>query len=129
VILVDTHAVIWMTQEPAILSDEAACVLLAARRTGELAIADITLREIAHLVARKRVRVSTPLDIYLDFVESVFRVLPMDSKIARRSVEFGPKYPNDPIDQIIGATAVVLKATLVTKDQAIRASGEVDCVW
>jgi PIN domain nuclease of toxin-antitoxin system len=128
-ILVDTHAVIWMTQEPSILSARAGRVLLEARRAGELAIADITLREIAHLVARRRVRLSTPLDVYLAFVESIFRVLPMDGKIALRSVQFGPAYPNDPIDQVIGATAVVLNAALVTKDEAIWASGEVDCVW
>jgi PIN domain nuclease of toxin-antitoxin system len=129
VIVVDTHAVIWMTQEPAVLSAVASRALLEARKAGELGIADVTLREIAYLVTRKRVMVSRPLDVYLGFVESIFRVLPMNGKIAQRSTQFGPIYPNDPTDQIIGATAVVLNAALVTRDEKIRASGEVECIW
>ncbi len=128
-IVVDTHAVIWMTQEPRELSTRAGEALLEARAAGELAIADITLREIAFLVARGRIRIGTPLNVYLSFLESLFRVLPINGEIAERSSRFGDRYPNDPIDQIIGATALVLHAALVTKDDLIRRSGEVRCIW
>ncbi len=96
---------------------------------GGLAIADITLREIAMLVARGRISVSTPLGIYLRFIESLFRVLPITAEIAEQSVRFSPAYPNDPADRLIGATAVVHGMKLVTIDRKIRASKEVDCIW
>ena len=128
-IVVDTHAVIWLTQAQELLSDAASAALVEGRRGGRLAIADITLREIADQVSRGRVTVSSSLGVYLQFIESRFRVLPVDGRIAGRSARFGPSYPKDPADQLIGATAIVHGARLVTKDQGIRGSGEVDCIW
>jgi PIN domain nuclease of toxin-antitoxin system len=129
VIVVDTHAVIWLTQERTQLSDVAESALIAARQTGDLAIADITLQEIARAVVRGRVSVSSPLEIYLAFVESLFRVLPINGKIAERSMQFGKNYPKDPADRLIGATTLVYGAKLITKDGPIRDSGEVPCIW
>lgn len=128
-IVVDTHAVIWMTREQDMLSTTARSVLAEGRREGGLAIADITLREIAFQVMRGRVAVSTPLEEYLHFIESLFRVLPITGQIAERSTRFGASFPRDPVDRLIGATALVHDARLVTKDEMIRASGEVQCVW
>jgi len=129
VIVVDTQAVIWLTHENSRLSADAERALIAERSEGTLAIADITLREIAMIVARGRVTVKSPLDVYLEFLESLFTVLPITAKIAERSVRFSRTYPNDPADRLIGATAVMHGARLVTSDEAIRASGEVNCVW
>lgn len=128
-IVVDTHAVVWLTQEQGLLSEAARSALAEGRCQGSLAIADITLREIAVQVARGRVTVSSPLDIYLKFIESRFTVVPIDARIAERSARFGSSYPKDPADRLIGATAIVRGARLVTKDDAIRESGEVNCVW
>ncbi len=128
-IVVDTHAVIWLTEEQHMLSEAAAAALTEGRREGRLAIADITLREIAFQVARGRVIVSAPLEEYLHFIESRFMVLPVTGQIAERSVRFGPPFPRDPADRLIGATTLVHGARLVTKDELIHASGEVQCVW
>ena len=128
-ILVDTQSVIWLTQPVSRLSQAAERVLVAGRTEGSLAISDITLREIAMLVSRGRVTIDAPLGVYLEFVETLFKVLPITAKVAERSVRFGPEYPRDPADRVIGATAIVHGARLVTKDERIRASGEVECVW
>ena len=127
--VVDTHAVIWLTQEPAKLSPVASRALLEARADGTLAIADITLREIAWSISTGRVLVSTPLGTYLAFVESLFNVVAINGAIAERSFQFSRRYPRDPADRLIGATAAVHGERLVTKDRAIQTSGEVNCVW
>jgi PIN domain nuclease of toxin-antitoxin system len=129
VILVDTHVVIWLTQNPSQLSKAAEKALIEGRKVGALAIADITLREIAMLVAANRVIVSSPLEIYLQFIESLFQVLPINAQIAAHSTRFGDAFPKDPADRLIGATAIVHGARLITKDEVIRRSGEVNCVW
>ncbi len=128
-ILVDTHAVIWMTQGGTLLSQEAEHALIRGRTEGRLAIADITLREVADLIAKKRVTVKTSMAVYLRFVESLFHIVPISGAIAERSIAFGSRYPKDPADRLIGATAVVHGWQLVTKDERIRASGEVACIW
>jgi PIN domain nuclease of toxin-antitoxin system len=66
---------------------------------------------------------------YLRYLESVFVVLPVTGAIAEASVQFSSRYPKDPTDRLIGATAVVHQIELVTKDEKIRGSGEVRCVW
>jgi PIN domain nuclease of toxin-antitoxin system len=128
-IVVDTHVVIWLTQEQDMLSTAARAVLMEGRREGRLAIADITLREIAFQVVRGRVTVSTPLEEYLRFIEKLFMVLPITGQIAERSARFSPLFPRDLADRLIGATVLVHGARLVTKDELIHASGEVQCVW
>ena len=126
--LVDTQSVIWVTQDWHRLSPGARAALAAGRLLGNLAIADITLREIAFLVARGRVILSEPLDVYLRFLQAKFIILPITPEIAERSMGFGPAYPNDPADMLIGATAIVHGAILVTSDKQIRHSGEVQCI-
>ncbi len=128
-IVVDTHAVVWLTQEQTHLSKPAENALIEARQSGELAIADITLQEIASAVTKGRITVSSSLAVYLAFVESLFLVLPINGKIAERSMQFGKSYPKDPADRLIGATTLAHGARLVTKDGKIRASGEVPCIW
>lgn len=127
--VVDTHVVLWLTQDQSQLSPAAIRGLSEARQQGSLAIADITLREIAVQIARGRVAVSSPAGVYLRFIETLFTVLPINAQIAERSAQFGANFPKDPADRLIAATTLVHGARLVTKDEEIRGSGEVTCIW
>jgi PIN domain nuclease of toxin-antitoxin system len=128
-ILADTHTAVWLTQQQNELSQVADDALIAARAEGGVAISDMTLWEIAMMVTRSRVRIDRPLNVYLQHLESVFVVLPITGQIAERSMHFSSDYPKDPADRVIGATALVHGLKLVTKDDGIRASGEVPVVW
>jgi PIN domain nuclease of toxin-antitoxin system len=128
-IVLDTHAVVWLAEEPEVLSGRARDAISTARQLDGLAIADKTLWELALLISRGRVKVRTSLIDFLREVERNCTVLPVTAAIAERAVQFSERYPNDPTDRLIGATAVIHGLKLVTKDREIRASGEVDCVW
>lgn len=127
--IVDTQAVLWLTQDKSKLSATASEVLSEASLQGRLAISAITLSELAMIVIRRRVKIDRSVEAYLDFVEREFRVIPLTAEIALQAHRFSAGYPGDPADRLIGATAVVHSAKLVTSDRAIRASGEVLCVW
>jgi len=130
VILADTHVVLWLALEPLQISPAAAKALTEARLTGDgVAIADITIWEIAQLTRKGRVELQTPLASFLGSVESAYRVLGVTGEIATRGIGFADSYPSDPADRLIGATAVVHGLRLVTKDAGISASKEVDCIW
>ena len=119
-----------MTTDKRQLSDQAGAAIRAASRAGGgVAVADTTLWEIAMIAARGSIRLPGTLTEYLRYLESVFIVLPITSASAELSVRFPDQYPKNPADRIIGATAVVHKLQLATKDDGIRASGEVNCVW
>ena len=111
------------------LSEKAKEAIASARMDGGLAIADKTLWELAMLIARGRVKVRTSLRDFLEEVERICTVLPVTSAIAAHAVQFSGKFPPDAADRLIGATAVVYGAQLVTKDKIIRASGEVNCLF
>ncbi len=92
-ILVDTHAVIWMTQGGTLLSQEAEHALIRGRTEGRLAIADITLREVADLIAKKRVTVKTSMAFISGSSNLSFTLCP--SAVRLRSVRL-PLAPDTP---------------------------------
>jgi PIN domain nuclease of toxin-antitoxin system len=129
VILLDTHVVLWVAQVPDLLSMTAEEAIRVERQRDGVGISDKTLWELAMMISYGRVRVKTSLLHFLRAVEEKFTVFPVTAEVAVRAVSLSAKYPKDPADRIIGATALVHGLKLVTKDELIGASGEVPVVW
>ena len=128
-IVLDTHIVIWLAEAPELLSDAATSAIKSERQSGSLVISDMTLLELARLISGGKVGVRTSLAAFLVQVERNFEVLPVTGVIAELTMKFSPAYPRDPVDRVIGATALAHSCKLITKDEKIQRSGEVDCVW
>jgi PIN domain nuclease of toxin-antitoxin system len=130
VILVDTHVVLWLAFEQNRLSKKARASIDDARQKGEgLAISDITLLELAILAGKGRVRLAIGLETFLHEVEARFVVLPITGRACARALALPPKYPKDPADRIIAATALVEGLSLLTADREIRRSKAVHTIW
>ena len=129
-ILLDTNALVWLTGQKAKLSPAAIAAITETRdRNHAIALSDISLWEISLITSRGRISLPTPLPAYLEYVEKSFRVIPITGAVAQRSMTFSSRYPKDPADRIIGATALVHGLSLVTADGPIRETGEVPCIW
>jgi PIN domain nuclease of toxin-antitoxin system len=129
VILLDTHIVVWLAFEPNKLSKRAKEIIRAQRRQGGLAIAAITLLELAWLAENGRVETTLSVESFVRQCASKTTVLPITPEIAARAVSFPDSYPKDPQDRLIGATALVEGIQLVTHDRQIRKSGIVPVIW
>jgi PIN domain nuclease of toxin-antitoxin system len=129
VILLDTHVVLWVAQVPELLSMSAEEAIRVERQRDGVGISDKTFWELAMMISYGRVRVKTSLLHFLRAIEERFTIFPVTAEIAARAVSLSTKYPKDPADRIIGATALVHGLRLVTKDEEIGASGEVPVVW
>nr|WP_246301681.1 type II toxin-antitoxin system VapC family toxin [Granulicella arctica] len=128
--MLDTHIVSWLAFEPENISKKAAEVIAQARLVGDgLGIADMTLWELAMMVSRGRIQPTVPLESFLREIEANFIVFPVSASIAARSMQFTAAYPSDPMDRVIGATALVQGMSLVTADRKIQASKEVPFIW
>jgi PIN domain nuclease of toxin-antitoxin system len=129
-ILLDTHVVIWLALEPERISRPASKAIEKARQEGSgLAVCWDTLYEIARGVVRGRVQIIDPLEVFLENIESLFVVKPMTIPIAIKAAQMPSFYPSDPIDRVIGATALIEGIPLITADQRILESKAVHTIW
>jgi PIN domain nuclease of toxin-antitoxin system len=129
VILLDTHVLIWLAQGSNRISRRASEVIREARESGGLAISSLTLFEVAQLVTRGRVQVAPTLESFLAEIGKIFVIKHIDTNIALISARLPDSYPRDPVDRLIGATAIVERMPLVTADERIRESGCLETVW
>ncbi len=56
-------------------------------------------------------------------------LLPLTPQVAVRSTQLGAGFHFDPADRLIVATALLLRAPLVTRDRRIRGYRPVQSVW
>ena len=129
-ILLDTHVLVWLALEPDRVSKRARLAIDQARQeSGGLSISDVTLMEVAHLVARHRIHFNVSVESFLFEVEHFLAVLPITASIAVRAFALPESYPKDPVDRIIAATALVEGISLLTADREIQKSRAVPVIW
>jgi PIN domain nuclease of toxin-antitoxin system len=118
VILLDTHAVVWLRADPDRLGPGARAAVEAA---DELAISDITLWELAMLVSRGRLELVDPLPAYLRAVSRSSVVLPITADVATTAAQLPESFPTrDPADRIIYATARANELPLLSAGGRLR---------
>jgi PIN domain nuclease of toxin-antitoxin system len=128
-ILLDTHALIWLAFEPAKLSKAAREAIHESVRTGGLGISAITLWEAAWLMTHRRVDFTGPPETFLEEISSRTAVFPITSQIAILANQLPTTYPRDPSDRLIGSTAMSEGIALVTKDRTIRSYKQIKTIW
>ena len=128
-ILLDTHVLVWAVGESKRLSRAAYQAIRRARREGGLAIASITLWELALLVARGRIQSYGTIEDSVRLLTEGVIIRPLLPEIAAFAAQFGPDYPSDPADRLIGATARIEGLPLVTHDERIRRSPLLKTIW
>jgi len=127
VILLDTHALIWLAREPEKLSRKASDAIRDS--AGGIAISAMTLWEVAFLAASGRLQIHSSVEAFVERITSRVAVRPVSRRVAVLATQFPETYPRDPIDKLIGATALSEGMRLVTKDREIRACKLINTVW
>lgn len=130
-ILLDTQVVVWLVRHPDRLSRRAEKVIAREARRAGLAIASVTLFELAQMAARGAVRISATPSAWIHHVvsQSGLAVKELTVDVAAVAAFLPPTFPPDPVDRVIAATAIVERVPLVTADVRIQRSGVVPTVW
>ena len=118
-IVLDTHVLVWLDGGTGELGDEAATRIDHEFATDNVAVSAISFWEVAMLVAKGRLEISRPLDLWRDeLLEAGICEVPVDGRIGVRAAEL-PDFHGDPADRLIVATALSAGSALVTADQRI----------
>ena len=127
-IALDTHVLLWWTQEPERLGVEAA---RAIDETEELLIPTIVFWETALLVRKQRyaLKGSASVDEWTQAVLSIPRIhsVPLSAQLAVRADALDMHA--DPADRFIVATAMEFHSPLVTKDTLLRSLTWLPTIW
>jgi PIN domain nuclease of toxin-antitoxin system len=128
-ILLDTHALIWLANSPQKLSARAREAIREASRETGIAIAGITLWEVGWLATHGRLEMAGTVESFLERISSRTAIRPITPKIAALANELPDDYSRDPCDRLIGATALAEGMALITKDANIRSSKQIRTIW
>jgi PIN domain nuclease of toxin-antitoxin system len=126
--VLDTHALVWWSQEPSLLGAGAAREIDRADR---VVVPTICFWEVAVLVRKGRLALKRdqPVAEWAAMVLAIPRVraeaLTPELALAADALAMHP----DPADRFIAATAQALRAPVVTKDALLRGLAWLRTVW
>jgi PIN domain nuclease of toxin-antitoxin system len=128
-IVLDTHAWLWWLDAPERLSPAAADAIADAPRIG---VSTLSAWEIAMLTAHGRISLDRGVERWIRQAlsdERVEALAPGHEVAVAAGLLDAERFPGDPADRLIYATACSLGAALVTRDRALRAFDPEHTVW
>lgn len=128
-IVLDTHVLIWLAAERERLSTPA---LEALESELDLAVALVSVQEIAYLAVRERLDMDRPVAKWISDALGILeaRALPPTVSTSIRAGSLDPQtFHGDPIDRLIYATALEHDARLVTADERLHQFDPERTVW
>lgn len=129
-VVLDTCALIYDALDPGRLGQAARQALADGEKSGTLACSDTSLWEIAMLVEKGRLEPGAPTREFLELIVQArsLTVLPVTAGIA--ALAAGSRFDHgDPADRLIGATALLHAAPLLTCDARLKAIEGLQLVW
>jgi PIN domain nuclease of toxin-antitoxin system len=129
VILLDTHVLVWLANEPGKLSRRASAAIRKASQVSGIAISAITLWELAWLATHRRLDIAGTAEAFVEKITSRTSIQPITARVAVLANQLPADYSGDPCDRLIGATALAEGIALVTKDRRIRACKQIRTIW
>jgi len=124
-LLLDTHIWLWSLLEPPKLGRRVLRVLRA--EATELWLSPVSIWEFLVLVEQERIALGSDPQDWLDRALATAPMFeaPLTHDIARESRRLSLPH-EDPADRFLAATAKVLELTLVTADERLASSGEIE---
>lgn len=124
-VVLDTNALIFDALNPARLSRKARGLIGRAHARNDLVCSDISLWEIAMLVAKGRLDPGTSALEFMNLALAAraIAVLPITPEIAELSTKLPETVSADPADRLIAATAIHHGATLISTDTNLKKVG------
>ena len=127
-ILLDTHALVWLASDPGQLSHAAKAAIRA--HPASLHVSIVSAWEISLLAKRGRLTLPLPPDEYLTraIAHHGLVELPLTRRVAQASTAL-PDLHNDPFDRILIAECNARGLSLVSRDAMIARYPGIHVIW
>lgn len=125
-VLLDTHVWIWVLEgNRDAIGERTRARIEEAARDGQLRVGAISVREVAMLESKGRVRLSLSLEewVHRGLAAPGVQLAPLSPDVAIGSTRLPGELHGDPADRLLIATARALGATLATCDRNILRYG------
>jgi PIN domain nuclease of toxin-antitoxin system len=131
IILLDTHAFVWWISHPQKLSKSAQQKIDRAASLSAIYVSSISIWEIVLLASRGRLEFSVEVEDWINLCESLpfLNFVPVDNHVAIKANRLPEPFHQDSADRMILATAMILNATLITRDHKILDYPHVKSFW
>ncbi len=118
-IVLDTHALLWMDRNDPMLGPQARSLIEDTWRSDVVAVSAISFWETALLADRGRIVLPVPAEVWrVDLLQAGLREIALDGRVALFANRLEGLH-RDPADRFIVATSYQLGARLVTADTQI----------
>lgn len=118
-IVLDTHALLWMDGDDKSLGPTARSRIEDAWRTDGVAVSAISFWEVAMLERRGRIVLPVAIEVWrADLLQAGVQEIAVDGRIALLAVSL-QNFHKDPADRFVVATAMHHRAALLTADATI----------
>jgi len=119
VILLDTHALIWLDEASPRLGVGAIEKINAVFHAGNVFVSAISFWEVGMLVRKNRIRLEMDLSVWRrDFLEQGLIEVPVSGEIGIKAAGL-EQFHGDPADRLIATTALLGSLTLMTADRRL----------
>ena len=118
-ILLDTHALIWLDTADRRLGKKTRALVEKEWALNQVAVSAMSFWEAGMLAERRKIRLAAPVAEWRTrWVDAGLIELPLDGTVLVRSLDLG-SLSADPADRFIAATALAVQAVLVSADEKI----------
>ena len=119
VIVLDTHALLWMDRDDPALGQTARRLIEDAWRAGQVAVSAISFWETAMFALRGRIVLPLPASEWRsELLQAGLREIALDGRIGILATQL-ENIHRDPADRFIMATSLQHQATLITADENV----------
>ena len=118
-ILLDTHALVWLDQGDHRLGEKSLGALDVALQSNELFVSAISFWEVAILVEKDRLEMQIEVDVWRQsLIDNGLQEVALAGNTAVRAAQL-KDFHGDPADRMIVASAINLGASLCSADEKI----------
>ena len=128
--VVDTHALVWFLGEDRKLSPLAAEILTQAEVGNvQVLVPTLVLAELSYIAQNKKLKSAVTVAAILDKIQqgAGFTIVSFDLATFEAMLTLPQDWEIH--DRIIASTAIYYKAKLITRDEVLQNSDEIDTVW